>query len=164
MPCALTERSFLGRDAEGTPHDEGFAEACHTLWNKIAIISLTLCLALAFPRLKALHAQILEKDAVIKILQQRSRKDPSKTLQGSLRPAKSVPSIFAASGAQNWPGAPHSERLVEGPSRGSPGKRSLTCGEGVTGYLPLQLALKPRLKTPFAVFPPAECQRIEALH
>ncbi|EMP38422.1 Angiomotin-like protein 2 [Chelonia mydas] len=115
-------------------------------------------------RLKALHAQILEKDAVIKILQQRSRKDPSKTLQGSLRPAKSVPSIFAASGAQNWPGAPHSERLVEGPSRGSPGKRSLTCGEGVTGYLPLQLALKPRLKTPFAVFPPAECQRIEALH
>ncbi|TFK11126.1 heat shock protein beta-9 [Platysternon megacephalum] len=71
-------------------------------------------------RLKALHAQILEKDAVIKILQQRSRKDPSKTLQGSLRPAKSVPSIFAASGAQNWQGAAHGERLVEGPSRGSP--------------------------------------------
>ncbi|KAM7160774.1 angiomotin-like protein 2 [Macrochelys suwanniensis] len=71
-------------------------------------------------RLKALHVQILEKDAVIKILQQRSRKDPSKTLQGSLRPAKSVPSVFAASGAQNWQGATHSERLVEGPSRGSP--------------------------------------------
>lgn len=71
-------------------------------------------------RLKALHAQILEKDAVIKILQQRSRKDPSKSLQGSLRPAKSVPSIFAASGTQNWQGAAHGERLVEGPSRGSP--------------------------------------------
>uniref|UniRef100_A0A8C5UB75 Angiomotin like 2 n=1 Tax=Malurus cyaneus samueli TaxID=2593467 RepID=A0A8C5UB75_9PASS len=50
-------------------------------------------------RLKALHAQILEKDAVIKVLQQRSRRDPSKALQGSLRPAKSVPSIFAASAA-----------------------------------------------------------------
>ncbi|XP_040535735.1 angiomotin-like protein 2 isoform X2 [Gallus gallus] len=51
-------------------------------------------------RLKALHAQILEKDAVIKVLQQRSRRDPSKALQGSLRPAKSVPSVFAASAAE----------------------------------------------------------------
>ncbi|KAE8604841.1 hypothetical protein XENTR_v10014855 [Xenopus tropicalis] len=40
-------------------------------------------------RIKALHAQILEKDAVIKVLQQR------KPHQGPLRPAKSVPSIFA---------------------------------------------------------------------
>ncbi|KAL8187660.1 UNVERIFIED_CONTAM: Angiomotin-like protein 2 [Gekko kuhli] len=60
-------------------------------------------------RLKTLHAQILEKDAVIKVLQQRSRKDPSKALQGSLRPAKSVPSIFAASGTQFWPGMAGSE-------------------------------------------------------
>lgn len=44
-------------------------------------------------RLKVLHAQILEKDAVIKVLQQRSRKDPGKATQGSLRPAKSVPSV-----------------------------------------------------------------------
>ncbi|XP_075793337.1 angiomotin-like protein 2 [Pelodiscus sinensis] len=70
-------------------------------------------------RLKALHAQILEKDAIIKILQQRSRKEPSKAPQGSLRPAKSVPSIFAASGAQHWPGAVPGERLAEDPSRGS---------------------------------------------
>ncbi|XP_012883716.1 PREDICTED: angiomotin-like protein 2 [Dipodomys ordii] len=59
-------------------------------------------------RLKVLHAQILEKDAVIKVLQQRSRKDPGKTTQGSLRPAKSVPSIFAAAaavaGTQGWQG------------------------------------------------------------
>uniref|UniRef100_A0A8C8SFM0 Angiomotin like 2 n=1 Tax=Pelusios castaneus TaxID=367368 RepID=A0A8C8SFM0_9SAUR len=73
-------------------------------------------------RLKVLHAQILEKDAIIKILQQRSRKDPSKTLQGSLRPAKSVPSIFAASGAQNWQSTTHSERLPEAPSKGGAGK------------------------------------------
>ncbi|KAF2983224.1 hypothetical protein EK904_000391 [Melospiza melodia maxima] len=70
-------------------------------------------------RLKALHAQILEKDAVIKVLQQRSRRDPSKALQGSLRPAKSVPSIFAASAAPSWPGAGQSDRSSEGSSRGS---------------------------------------------
>nr|XP_009675739.1 PREDICTED: angiomotin-like protein 2 [Struthio camelus australis] len=69
-------------------------------------------------RLKVLHAQILEKDAVIKVLQQRSRKDPSKALQGSLRPAKSVPSIFVASGTQSWQGASPSDRLTEGTSRG----------------------------------------------
>lgn len=73
-------------------------------------------------RLKALHAQILEKDAVIKVLQQRSRRDPSKALQGSLRPAKSVPSIFAASAAPSWPGAGQSDRSSEGSSRGSTGK------------------------------------------
>ncbi|XP_070801506.1 angiomotin-like protein 2 [Pituophis catenifer annectens] len=60
-------------------------------------------------RLKELHAQILEKDAVIKVLQQRSRKDPNKAHQGSLRPAKSVPSVFAASGMQCWPGNSVSE-------------------------------------------------------
>lgn len=55
-------------------------------------------------RLKVLHAQILEKDAVIKVLQQRSRKDPGRVAQGSLRPAKSVPSLFAATvaGPQAW--------------------------------------------------------------
>ncbi|KAJ7421798.1 Angiomotin-like protein 2 [Willisornis vidua] len=70
-------------------------------------------------RLKALHAQILEKDAVIKVLQQRSRRDPSKALQGSLRPAKSVPSIFAAAAAPSWPGAAQSDRPSEGSARGS---------------------------------------------
>ncbi|XP_068277141.1 angiomotin-like protein 2 isoform X2 [Nyctibius grandis] len=87
-------------------------------------------------RLKALHAQILEKDAVIKVLQQRSRRDPSKALQGSLRPAKSVPSIFAASAAPSWPGAGQSDRLAEGSSRGGTGKAT---GEGaaVPAALPL---------------------------
>ncbi|XP_066475955.1 angiomotin-like protein 2 [Tiliqua scincoides] len=85
-------------------------------------------------RLKALHAQILEKDAVIKVLQQRSRKDPSKALQGFLRPAKSVPSIFTASGTQYWPGTSASE----GGSRGSPAPK--TSAEGtippICGPLP----------------------------
>ncbi|XP_036999759.2 angiomotin-like protein 2 isoform X2 [Artibeus jamaicensis] len=69
-------------------------------------------------RLKVLHAQILEKDAVIKVLQQRSRKDPSKATQGALRPAKSVPSIFAAAaaGTQGWQGLSSSERQVDAPA------------------------------------------------
>lgn len=69
-------------------------------------------------RLKVLHAQILEKDAVIKVLQQRSRREPGKAAQGALRPAKSVPSIFAAAaGAQGWQGFPSSERQADAPAR-----------------------------------------------
>ncbi|KAL4844474.1 hypothetical protein H8958_013089 [Nasalis larvatus] len=48
-------------------------------------------------RIKTLHAQIIEKDAMIKVLQQRSRKEPSKTEQLScMRPAKSLMSISNA--------------------------------------------------------------------
>uniref|UniRef100_H3AZ50 Angiomotin like 1 n=1 Tax=Latimeria chalumnae TaxID=7897 RepID=H3AZ50_LATCH len=49
-------------------------------------------------RIKNLHAQIIEKDAMIKVLQQRSRKEPGKTDTTPLRPARSVPSISAATG------------------------------------------------------------------
>ncbi|NWH20980.1 AMOL2 protein, partial [Grus americana] len=87
-------------------------------------------------RLKALHAQILEKDAVIKVLQQRSRRDPSKALQGSLRPAKSVPSVFAASAAPSWPGAAQGDRLAEGSSRGSADKATAE-GAAAPAALPL---------------------------
>ncbi|XP_069603214.1 angiomotin [Ranitomeya imitator] len=49
-------------------------------------------------RIKTLHAQIIEKDAMIKVLQQRSRKDPNKTDQpSSMRPSKSLMSISNAS-------------------------------------------------------------------
>ncbi|NWS57323.1 AMOL2 protein, partial [Chunga burmeisteri] len=88
-------------------------------------------------RLKALHAQILEKDAVIKVLQQRSRRDPSKTLQGSLRPAKSVPSVFAASAAPSWPGAGQSDRLAESSSRGSTAGKATAEGAAAPAALPL---------------------------
>ncbi|KAF1647155.1 Angiomotin-like protein 2, partial [Aptenodytes patagonicus] len=88
-------------------------------------------------RLKALHAQILEKDAVIKVLQQRSRRDPSKALQGSLRPAKSVPSVFAASAALSWPGAGQSDRLAEGSSRGSTAGKATAEGTAAPAALPL---------------------------
>lgn len=81
-------------------------------------------------RLKVLHAQILEKDAVIKVLQQRSRKDPSKAAQGSLRPAKSVPSIFAAAaaGTQGWQGLSSSERQVDVPAWLAAGEQGLVGG------------------------------------
>ncbi|XP_053555299.1 angiomotin [Bombina bombina] len=49
-------------------------------------------------RIKTLHAQIIEKDAMIKVLQQRSRKDTSKLDQAStMRPSKSLMSISNAS-------------------------------------------------------------------
>ncbi|NWX11836.1 AMOL2 protein, partial [Aegotheles bennettii] len=86
-------------------------------------------------RLKALHAQILEKDAVIKVLQQRSRRDPSKALQGSLRPAKSVPSVFTASAAPSWPGAGQSDRLAEGSPRGGTAGNATAEGAAVPAAL-----------------------------
>lgn len=83
-------------------------------------------------RLKVLHAQILEKDAVIKVLQQRSRKDPGRAAQGSLRPAKSVPSIFAAAatGTQGWQGLTSSERQADAPGWLGAGEQGLLGGIG----------------------------------
>lgn len=83
-------------------------------------------------RLKVLHAQILEKDAVIKVLQQRSRKDPSKAPQGSLRPAKSVPSVFAAAATatQGWQALPSSERQMDAPAWLAAGEQGLVGGTG----------------------------------
>lgn len=81
-----------------------------------------------------LHAQILEKDAVIKVLQQRSRKDPGRTTQGTLRPAKSVPSIFAAAvGTQGWQGLASSERQADAPVRPTGGMRRLAMGQKRVG-------------------------------
>lgn len=83
-------------------------------------------------RLKVLHAQILEKDAVIKVLQQRSRKDPSKAPPGSLRPAKSVPSVFAAAttATQGWQALSSSERQMDAPAWLAAGERRLVGGIG----------------------------------
>ncbi len=44
-------------------------------------------------RIRALHAQLLEKDAVIKVLQKRSRWEQGKLERQGLRLARSVPSI-----------------------------------------------------------------------
>lgn len=45
--------------------------------------------------IKNLHAKIIEQDAMIKVLHQRSRKDHGKNDSSNLRPARSVPSIVA---------------------------------------------------------------------
>lgn len=50
-------------------------------------------------RIKNLHAQIIEKDAMIKVLHQRSRKEPSTKGEGlsAMRPSKSLMSIATGS-------------------------------------------------------------------
>lgn len=64
-------------------------------------------------RIKNLHAKIIEKDAMIKVLQQRSRKDAGKTDSSSLRPARSVPSIAAATGSHSRQTSLTSSQLAE---------------------------------------------------
>lgn len=63
--------------------------------------------------IKNLHAKIIEKDAMIKVLQQRSRKDAGKTDSSSLRPARSVPSIAAATGTHSRQTSLTSSQLAE---------------------------------------------------
>uniref|UniRef100_A0A668A5S7 Angiomotin like 2a n=1 Tax=Myripristis murdjan TaxID=586833 RepID=A0A668A5S7_9TELE len=54
-------------------------------------------------RIRVLHAQLLEKDAVIKVLQQRSRWEQGKLEKQGLRQARSVPSInTVASSTADW--------------------------------------------------------------
>ncbi|NWR96821.1 AMOL1 protein, partial [Motacilla alba] len=63
--------------------------------------------------IKNLHAKIIEKDAMIKVLQQRSRKDPGKADSASLRPARSVPSIAAAAGTHSRQTSLTSNQIAE---------------------------------------------------
>ncbi|KAM6141114.1 angiomotin-like protein 1 isoform 2-T2 [Pterocles gutturalis] len=63
--------------------------------------------------IKNLHAKIIEKDAMIKVLQQRSRKDPGKADSTSLRPARSVPSIAAATGVHSRQTSLTSNQIAE---------------------------------------------------
>lgn len=44
-------------------------------------------------RIRALYAKLLEKDAMIKVLQERSRREQARPELAGLRPARSVPSI-----------------------------------------------------------------------
>ncbi|XP_029938377.1 angiomotin-like 2a [Salarias fasciatus] len=51
-------------------------------------------------RMRVLYAQLLEKDAVIKVLQQRSKWEQGKLEKQGLRPARSVPSINTVTGSK----------------------------------------------------------------
>ncbi|XP_075448598.1 angiomotin-like protein 1 isoform X2 [Ascaphus truei] len=55
--------------------------------------------------IKNLHAKIIEQDAMIKVLHQRSRKDQGKNDSSILRPARLVPSVAAAAVAMGTTGA-----------------------------------------------------------
>ncbi|KAJ7320096.1 hypothetical protein JRQ81_019607 [Phrynocephalus forsythii] len=74
--------------------------------------------------IKNLHAKIIEKDAMIKVLQQRSRKDVVKTEAASLRPARSVPSIAATAGAHSRQTSLTSHQLAEEKKEDKPWKGS----------------------------------------
>ncbi|XP_040896600.1 angiomotin-like 2a isoform X2 [Toxotes jaculatrix] len=63
-------------------------------------------------RIRALHAQLLEKDAVIKVLQQRSRWEQGKLEKQGLRPARSVPSINTVSSSTQSKGKSLSDDLT----------------------------------------------------
>lgn len=63
-------------------------------------------------RIRALHAQLLEKDAVIKVFQQRSRWEQGKLERQGLRLARSVPSINTASGSTETKGKSLSDDLT----------------------------------------------------
>ncbi|XP_023565308.1 angiomotin-like protein 1 isoform X2 [Octodon degus] len=63
--------------------------------------------------IKNLHAKIIEKDAMIKVLQQRARKDAGRADSSSLRPARSVPSIAAAAGTHSRQTSLTSSQLAE---------------------------------------------------
>ncbi|XP_029110279.1 angiomotin-like 2a isoform X2 [Scleropages formosus] len=47
-------------------------------------------------RIRALYAELIEKDVLIKVMQQRLRREPGRVETQGLRPARSVPSISAA--------------------------------------------------------------------
>ncbi|XP_036715634.1 angiomotin-like protein 1 isoform X2 [Balaenoptera musculus] len=97
--------------------------------------------------IKNLHAKIIEKDAMIKVLQQRSRKDAGKTDSSSLRPARSVPSIAAATGTHSRQTSLTSSQLAEERKEEKTWKGSIGL---LLGKEPHEHASTPMLPTPAA--------------
>ncbi|XP_041055352.1 angiomotin-like protein 1 isoform X2 [Carcharodon carcharias] len=64
-------------------------------------------------RIKNLHAQLIEKDAMIKVLQQRSRKEPGKIEPGSLRPGRSISSISGSTGLHSRQASLSNSQIIE---------------------------------------------------
>ncbi|XP_010901246.2 angiomotin-like 2a [Esox lucius] len=83
-------------------------------------------------RIRVLHSQLLEKDAVIRLLQQRSRREQNRLEQQALRPARSVPIISTAASAQG---------PVERPVRGK--GKSLSDDQTAAPVSPLCTAPQP---------------------
>ncbi|XP_039622337.1 angiomotin isoform X1 [Polypterus senegalus] len=92
---AATQRDTTGISHSPTSSYDTSVEARIQREEEEILIANRRCLDME-GRIKNLHAQIIEKDAMIKVLQQRSRKEPSKTEPSSMRPSKSLMSIANA--------------------------------------------------------------------
>lgn len=59
----------------------------------VLFMTMTSIDCVVLTRIRALYAKLLEKDAMIKVLQERSRREQARPELAGLRPARSVPSI-----------------------------------------------------------------------
>uniref|UniRef100_A0A8C0X6V1 Angiomotin C-terminal domain-containing protein n=1 Tax=Castor canadensis TaxID=51338 RepID=A0A8C0X6V1_CASCN len=113
--------------------------------------------------IKNLHAKIIEKDAMIKVLQQRSRKDAGKMDPASLRPARSVPSIAAATGTHSRQTSLTNNQLAEEKKEEKTWKGSIGLLLGKEHHVH---ASAPQLPTPpaSALSPPASASSASSTH
>uniref|UniRef100_A0A8C0RNE3 Angiomotin like 1 n=1 Tax=Canis lupus familiaris TaxID=9615 RepID=A0A8C0RNE3_CANLF len=102
------EERILALEADMTKWEQKYLEE-----STIRHFALNAAATAAAESIKNLHAKIIEKDAMIKVLQQRSRKDAGKSDSSSLRPARSVPSIAAATGTHSRQTSLTSSQLAE---------------------------------------------------
>ncbi|XP_074672342.1 angiomotin-like protein 1 isoform X3 [Strix aluco] len=102
------EERILALEADMTKWEQKYLEE-----STIRHFAMNAAATAATERIKNLHAKIIEKDAMIKVLQQRSRKDPGKVDSSSLRPARSVPSIAAATGVHSRQTSLTSNQIAE---------------------------------------------------
>ncbi|KAM9767954.1 angiomotin-like protein 1 isoform 5-T5 [Dama dama] len=102
------EERILALEADMTKWEQKYVEE-----SAIRHFAMSAAATAAAESIKNLHAKIIEKDAMIKVLQQRSRKDAGKTDSSSLRPARSVPSIAAATGTHSRQTSLTSSQLAE---------------------------------------------------
>uniref|UniRef100_U3I4N4 Angiomotin like 1 n=1 Tax=Anas platyrhynchos platyrhynchos TaxID=8840 RepID=U3I4N4_ANAPP len=102
------EERILALEADMTKWEQKYLEE-----STIRHFAMNTAATAATERIKNLHAKIIEKDAMIKVLQQRSRKDPGKVDSASLRPARSVPSIAAATGTHSRQTSLTSNQIAE---------------------------------------------------
>ncbi|MEE6472966.1 hypothetical protein FKM82_009793, partial [Ascaphus truei] len=88
--------------------------------------------------IKNLHAKIIEQDAMIKVLHQRSRKDQGKNDSSILRPARLVPSVAAAAVAMGTTGA-HSRQTSLTSHQMAEEKKEDKPRKGSVGELPKRM-------------------------
>lgn len=122
---AAAERdTTLIRHSRAGSYGEGSLEAHGWQEEEEAVQAARRCQDMEFT-IKNLHAKIIEKDAMIKVLQQRARKEAGKPDSSSLRPARSVPSIAAAASTHSRQTSLTSSQLAEEKREEKPWKGSI---------------------------------------